>query len=82
MGVIVSFILLLSGLVGFAIIAKTVGLKRDPDKMLIAGVCAGIAKKFGVKPVVVRLAFVLSVLLVGFGILPYVILWIILEKEK
>lgn len=78
----VSFILLVGGLICFAIIAKNVGLKRDKNKKLIAGVCSGIAKSFGVKPLVVRAAFVLSVLLFGFGILPYIILWIILEKEE
>jgi len=81
MSIIVSFILLIGGLIGFAIIAKNAGLKRDPSRKLIAGVCSGIAKKFGVKPVVVRLAFVISVLFFGFGILPYIILWIIMEKE-
>ena len=77
----VSFLLLLGGLILFAVIVKKAGLKRDLNEKLIAGVCSGIAKKFGVNPVVVRLAFVTSVLIFGFGILPYIILWIIMEKE-
>jgi len=75
-------VLLVGGLICFAVIAKKTGLKRDRQDSEIAGVCSGIAKKFGVKPLVVRAGFVLSVLLFGFGILPYIILWIVLEEEK
>jgi len=79
---ITSFVLLVGGLICCAIIAKKAGIKRDRQDSKIAGVCSGIAKSFGVKPLVVRAGFVLSVLLFGFGILPYIILWIILDKEE
>ncbi len=54
-------------------------LKRSSDKM-IAGVCAGIAERFGMSAGVVRLIWVLCVLLGGFGILAYLIMWILMPK--
>ena len=49
---------------------------------MIAGVCAGIADRFGVSRTLVRLAFVLSLLLPGPQILLYVILWIAIPSES
>ncbi len=54
-------------------------LKRSSDKM-IAGVCAGIAERFGMAAGVVRLVWALCVLLGGFGILAYLIMWILMPK--
>ncbi len=82
MSMFISFLLLVGGLIGMAILAKKAEIKRNGDDFFIAGVCAGIAKKFGIQPIVVRAGFVLSVLIFGFGIIPYIILWIILEKEE
>ena len=47
---------------------------------MIAGVAGGIAQRFGINPTLVRLAWVLSVFFGGFGILAYLILWIVLPK--
>ena len=33
-------------------------IRRDPERRLIAGVCAGIARYFGIDPLWVRVAFV------------------------
>ena len=41
-------------------------LYRDPDDKVIAGVCAGLAHRFGIDPVWVRLIFVLA-LFIAFG---------------
>ena len=49
---------------------------------MIAGVCAGLARRFGVKPWQVRTLFVLSCLLPGPQILLYLGLWIVLPKER
>lgn len=54
-------------------------LKRSSDKM-IAGVCAGIAERFGISAGAVRLVWTLCVLLGGFGILAYLIMWILMPK--
>jgi phage shock protein PspC (stress-responsive transcriptional regulator) len=48
---------------------------------MIAGVCAALARRFGMKPRTMRLLFVLSCLLPGPQILLYVALWIILPAE-
>jgi len=45
------------------------------DKKL-AGVCGGLAEYFDVDSTMVRIIFVVAVLGFGFGILPYVILWL------
>jgi signal transduction histidine kinase len=49
--------------------------ERDPDAAVLAGVCAGIARRLGVDPTVVRLIFALLALAGGAGILLYLALW-------
>jgi len=56
-------------------------LTRPKNGRLIAGVCAGLARRFGLSPTVVRLLFVLSMLLPGPQILIYAVLWIVLPGE-
>lgn len=48
---------------------------------MIAGVCAGIANRFGWNVNTVRLVFVLSCLLPGPQFLLYIALWIVMPKE-
>jgi phage shock protein PspC (stress-responsive transcriptional regulator) len=47
---------------------------------MIAGVCAGLAARFGVSTALVRIGFVLCGLF-GVGELVYIALWIIVPKE-
>ena len=56
-------------------------LTRPNRGRIIAGVCAGLARRFGLSPTVVRLLFVLSMLLPGPQILIYAVLWIVLPGE-
>lgn len=56
-------------------------LSRPQDDRWIAGVCAGLARRFGVSPGLVRLLFVLSVMLPGSQVLLYVVLWALLPNE-
>ena len=56
-------------------------LTRSDDKM-IGGVCAGLAEYLDIDPTIVRIAWVLMVLFAGFGILLYVILWLIMPKQQ
>jgi phage shock protein PspC (stress-responsive transcriptional regulator) len=58
---------------------KTLTLSQTDKK--IAGVCGGLAKYFDVDSTVMRIIFVVAVLGFGFGILPYVILWLVLPKS-
>ena len=52
-----------------------------PQRRIIAGVCAGIAQRFGWSPNLVRLVFVLSCLLPGPQFLVYIVLWVMMPSE-
>lgn len=51
------------------------------DNKKIAGVCAGIAEYFDIDPTVVRLAWLISVICFGAGILAYLLCWAIMPKR-
>jgi phage shock protein C len=58
-------------------------LYRDSDNKVIAGVCSGLAAYMGINdPLWIRLGFVATVLFAGFGVLPYVILWIAVPEAR
>ena len=61
--------------------ARSTALERPRGGRLIAGVCAALAQRFGIKPWQVRLLFVLSCLLPGPQVLIYIALWIILPSQ-
>lgn len=56
-------------------------LFRSRRDKVIGGVCGGLGNYLGIDPVIIRVIFVISVLFHGFGLLPYVILWIIVPEE-
>lgn len=49
---------------------------RAREGKMIAGVCRGLANRFGLPVAALRLAFLLSLLLGGGGLVVYVALWI------
>lgn len=57
-------------------------LVRPRHGGMIAGVCAGIARRFGWSVTTVRLLFLLSFLLPGPQILVYLVLWVLMPKER
>jgi phage shock protein PspC (stress-responsive transcriptional regulator) len=57
-------------------------LYRPRNDRWIAGVCSGLARRFGMSPGVVRLLFVLSLLLPGPQVLIYLALWLIMPNES
>jgi phage shock protein PspC (stress-responsive transcriptional regulator) len=61
--------------------ARSTALVRPREGKVIAGVCAGLARRFGVKPWQVRALFLVSCLLPGPQFLIYIALWIILPKQ-
>jgi phage shock protein PspC (stress-responsive transcriptional regulator) len=63
------------------VIALTRRLARPRDDRWIAGVCSGLARRFGVSSGMMRLIFVLSCALPGPQFLIYLILWILLPNE-
>jgi phage shock protein PspC (stress-responsive transcriptional regulator) len=56
-------------------------LTRPRHGKVIAGVCAGLADRFGMSPFVVRLLFVISCLLPGPQFVAYIVLWILMPKR-
>lgn len=56
-------------------------LVRPSQGAMIAGVCAGIANRYGWSANKVRLIFVLSCLLPGPQVVLYIALWILMPKE-
>ncbi len=56
-------------------------LVRPRQGRVIAGVCAGLARRFGLSPNTVRVLFLLSCLLPGPQFLLYAVLWIVLPSE-
>src|SRR5690349_14368123 len=57
-------------------------IRRDPQRRLIAGVCAGIGRYFGVDPLWVRVAFIAASAAGGFGVAVYVIGWVLMPAEE
>jgi len=55
-------------------------LKRTREH-IIGGVCAGFAKYFDTDPVLVRIIWILLCFAAGFGILAYIVAWIIMPLE-
>ena len=57
------------------------GLVRPSHGTLIAGVAAGLARRLGVSPWLVRGVFVASILLPGPQFLVYAALWIAMPRQ-
>ena len=51
----------------------------DPDDKYIGGVCGGLGAFFQIDPTWVRIIFLIGIF-AGFGILLYLILWIVIPK--
>lgn len=56
-------------------------LRRSRTDRWLGGVCAGLARAMGLESWMLRLLFVGLVLLGGFGVLAYVLLWIFMPSE-
>jgi len=57
-------------------------LYRSTTNYVLAGVCGGIAEYFNVDPIIIRLIFILFALANGSGIIIYIIMAIIIPKNK
>jgi len=57
-------------------------LARPTNGRMIGGVCAALARRFGISVTTMRVIFVLSCLLPGPQFLLYIALWIFLPSEK
>ncbi len=56
-------------------------LRRDTSHAMIAGVCAGIARRYGLSRSGLRLAFVISCVLPGPQFIAYLLLWVLLPAD-
>src|SRR5437764_10034814 len=56
-------------------------IRRDPERRLIAGVCAGIGRYFRIDPLWVRAAFVVATAAGGFGVVVYLLAWALMPME-
>jgi phage shock protein PspC (stress-responsive transcriptional regulator) len=57
-------------------------LTRPSDDRWIAGVCSGLARRFGMSSGMMRLIFVLSCLLPGPQFIVYIVLWVLMPDER
>lgn len=57
-------------------------LRRDTSHAMIAGVCAGIARRYGLSRSGLRLAFVVSCVLPGPQFIAYLLLWVLLPADN
>jgi len=57
-------------------------LTRDTEHQVIAGVCAGLARQFGLSRTGLRVAFVVSCILPGPQFLAYLLLWVIMPADN
>lgn len=60
---------------------RSARLVRPRQGRMIAGVCAGIGRRFGISPNVVRLIFVISTLIPGPQFLVYIAMWILIPED-
>ncbi|NJO25682.1 MAG: PspC domain-containing protein [Bacteroidia bacterium] len=62
---------------------KKTRLYRSSNDKVIGGVCSGLANYLNVDPAIVRLLFaIITFGGFGFGVLAYILMWIILPEEK
>src|SRR3954451_2275160 len=57
-------------------------VRRDPEHRIVAGVCGGIARYFGVDPVVVRIAFIAAAAAGGIGVVLYGAAWLLIPAGE
>lgn len=55
---------------------------RDPDNRILGGVCAGMGAYWRLEPWILRIIFIALLFAGGFGLLVYIILWIVLPEAK
>ncbi|MBR1516828.1 MAG: PspC domain-containing protein [Bacteroidales bacterium] len=57
-------------------------LMRASHNKVIGGVCSGLGRYFNIDPVVVRVIFAIVFLLYGFGLIAYLIMWLIIPEDN
>lgn len=57
-------------------------LRRSRSDRVVAGVAAGVSRHLGIDPLIVRLTFVALAFAVGFGVVVYLLLWLLAPIES
>lgn len=61
---------------------RSSGFHRDTDRRWFGGVCAGLAGRFGVDPLLIRAAAIILVFAGGVGVTIYLVLWLLLPDRS
>lgn len=61
--------------------ASSRGLARPRHGRIVAGVLAGLARRFGIGAWTTRILFLVSMLLPGPQVVAYLVLWVVMPKE-
>jgi phage shock protein C len=61
--------------------SDTKKLVRKTEGQMIAGVAAGIADYFGLDVTLVRVILVVTAIMGGFGLVLYIVMWILVPEE-
>ncbi|MGY5884065.1 PspC domain-containing protein [Modestobacter lacusdianchii] len=56
-------------------------ITRDSRHKVIAGVCSGLARRFGLSRTGLRIAFVVSCVLPGPQFIAYIVLWVVMPSD-
>ena len=56
--------------------------RRSSNDKVIGGVCGGLGEATDIPSWIWRVVFLLFLLSFGFGIIPYIILWICMPRDK
>ena len=57
-------------------------LRRSRTDKMIAGICGGLGKYFGLDSTILRLVFVLLIIFAGTGLLAYLVMWLVIPYEN
>jgi signal transduction histidine kinase/phage shock protein PspC (stress-responsive transcriptional regulator) len=56
-------------------------LRRDPAHGVVGGVCAGLGRRLGIDPIILRVLFVVTAAAGGSGIAVYLVAWVAIPAE-
>ena len=57
-------------------------LRRDVEHGIVAGVCSGIANRFGIDPIILRVAVAAATLAGGTGLIVYLLAWALVPEQS
>ena len=56
-------------------------LRRSTTDKVLGGVAGGLGRYFGIDPVLVRIAFGLSIFVGGVGVVVYLVMWLLMPRD-